>query len=895
MGKFSPPSLGGALYVVSFLDDYSRYTTLKFIKSKSEVPRKFEQYRNLNENKHEAKMRVFKSDNGGEYMEKGFRESLKDHGIEHRRSCPRCPEQNGRAERLNRTLLNMTRCMLVESGAPKALWAEALNTACFVKNRCPTRALGGAIPLALWENREIRSKDLTGLKVFGCKVWTHAEGADKVEGTGEEGVFVGYDEETEYGIRVYSLRRGRIVVRSHGIFEENVFPFKLARERGQISHAPPATYYDWMPNPYSTAATNTAEDDNTSPCASCGDLNVKESATSSRDDDQTGDDSGAELGLNCPTPGVSEEDLPALAANNDDRETNVGDLIETIMNDAGQLTMNDVLALESDFSSDIGCIQEIPNLDVHPSCRSATETNDLREPRNVKEALIGPNKRDWLKAMGDEFRELHDQNVWELVPRPANVNVIGCKWVLKTKRKPDGTLDKFKARLVAMGCSQKFGVDYEETFSPVVRRETIRLMMAVTCEMGWSTRHVDVTSAYLNSPLPDTIFMHQPQYFTEKGKENYVCKLNKSLYGLKQSGKEWYETVDRMLCSIGLIQSKHDQCLYFAGNREVFITVYVDDFGVWGEEGQVMWFVNELSSVVKIRDLGEVSSLLNLNIRRINKHSIAIDQELEIENLLREHKMLDCNGHYTPLNVDIFEIVKCGGKGAERCDETLYRRTIGNLLYISNCTRPDLSFAVSFLAQFCNDPLQGHWSGVKHLMRYLKQTKDLCLTFSKSNRPMLSFCDSDFAQNKWDRKSFSGLIIQLANGTVIWSSRKQTSVSMSTVVAEYLSLSSAVPEVLWLTELLNEMGFSNLAPKPATILMDNSGAICVAKNRSIARKTKCIDVRHHFLRDEFRKGNVTFTHVRSSDNIADIMTKSLPPVKTKGFLRSMGLISKKGE
>jgi len=185
--------------------------------------------------------------------------------------------------------------------------------------------------------------------------------------------------------------------------------------------------------------------------------------------------------------------------------------------------------------------------------------------------------------------------------------------------------------------------------------------------------------------------------------------------------------------------------------------------------------------------------------------------------------------------------------------------------------------------------LRAHWIGVKHVLRSLKQTRDLRLTFKKTGSALKSFCDADFAQSKFDRKSFSGLMILLANATVIWSCRKQTNVSMSTGAAEYVAISSAVPEVLWLSDLLDELGFGFLAPKPAMLCVDNNGAICLAKNRSLSRETKSIDIRHHFIQDEYQKGRVTYEHVPSNQNLADICTKSLSPSVNKGFLASIGL------
>ena len=230
MGKFEPPSLGGARYVLTLLDDHSRYATVKFLKHKGEVQSRICQYRKINENKFGLTMSRLKTDCGGEYIGKAFENDLKNFGIEHLKSCPRCPEINGRSERLNRSLQEATTCMLIQSGAPKMLWAEAMNTACYVRNRCPSKAINFKAPIELWERREMTIKDLTELKVFGCRVWTHIYDSGKLSARAEECVFLGHEEGTRGGLRVYSLRSRRIVIRTNGIFEENVFPFKSRRK-----------------------------------------------------------------------------------------------------------------------------------------------------------------------------------------------------------------------------------------------------------------------------------------------------------------------------------------------------------------------------------------------------------------------------------------------------------------------------------------------------------------------------------------------------------------------------------------------------------------------------------------------------------------------------------------
>jgi len=766
---------------------------------------------------------------------------------------------------------------MLESGVPKNFWAEAMNMACFIRNLCPTRALDYKIPSVLWEGEESFNFNVLRLRIFGCKVWFPSDASQKLSARGESGVFLGFEKNTKDGVRVFSLERKRILIRRDVIFEENVFPFQcekqcdlpvVACDVDETEAVIPILPDSVMRYPKITEVMPSG--DVSEPSVSVKEVEVV---------DLTNDEA------------ISSEEVEQ------EKIQTVESVIDGIVNDTSELSLNDILSLEndSDFVSD-DVVNEVPisshvNLSVlkpqsnSSSCLKVVMEN--LEPTSVKEALEGKFRLEWKLAMKEEMEHLSNQGVWELVDRPVNVRVIGSKWIFKVKRKPDGSVQRFKARLVALGCSQIFGVNYEETFSPVVKRETIRLMIALTCEKGWSTKHLDATSAYLNSDLHEVIFMEQPEGFVNEEKGDLVCKLRKSLYGLKQSGREWFQTVSKILKGMCLVPSLHDPCLYFCSDKELYVTLYVDDFGVWGRKESVDWFKGELGKLVQIRDLGEVSELLGLNIRRVSKHCITVDQRAEIQSLLSEHGMSNCNGCKSPLNVDVHEIGKTD-KGKEATDSARYRRAIGNLLYLSNCSRPDIAFSVSFLGQFCQNPLYAHWLGVKHLLKYLKHTEDLCLTFSKSGKCLMSYCDADHAQNKYDRKSFTGFVFLLANCAIVWGCRKQQCVAMSTVVAEYYAISMSAVELLWLANLIRELGFEHYAPKPSVMRIDNVGAICHAKNDTV-RKTKCVSTRFHYIRDEFKRGNLSFAHVKGSENVADILTKSLPGPRNAYLLVALGL------
>jgi len=398
----NPPSFGGSRYVLTFLDDHFRFATVAFLKNKDGVPKRVEQHKCLTENQHGVRMIALKTDNGGEYIGREFEDRLRDFGIAHKRGCPRCPEQNGRSECLNRTLLNVAMCMLIESGTPRTLWAEAINTACYVRNRSPTRALNFKIPLNLWEGRELTRGDFINLRVFGCRVWVHADATTKTDDRSEECAFLGYEEGTDKGIRVYSMRRGKILIRTHGIFEETVFPFKLiggGRGNDAILPVPNSANHQWGAG---ASTSNSGTQVDLSPPLEGYDTIPVENAceTSKQNADPT-----------------EEIDIIEDVEERVHGEANIGEEIDGIMTDGNELTLNDVLALNNDSPGD-----------YHPNeIRIFRENRTFNlillggdnQPRNVKEALNGPNGTEWLKAMTEEKANLDNMYTTSCRDRPG--------------------------------------------------------------------------------------------------------------------------------------------------------------------------------------------------------------------------------------------------------------------------------------------------------------------------------------------------------------------------------------------------------------------------------------------------------------------------------------------
>lgn len=820
VGKIVPSSLGGAQYFVTFIDNYSNYTVVRMMKHKSETLQEFISFQKRVENMHNSSIKQFQSDNGGEYSSMNFKKHLEEKGILHRRTVPYTPQQNGKAERLNLTLMDMVRCMLTESGLPHTFWAEALNTACYIRNRCLSKSINNEIPYERWSGRKLSKADLEIMKVFGCCVWATTVNKKKLDARAEKCVMLGYEEGVK-GYRLWHIKSRKIIISRDVVFQEDVFPFKENQEEDEKQ----AKFEEFK-------------------------VCFEEENNAINED-------------------VANEHI---GSNNESEVEENEDYIEEVSS-AGEEIVNETLRRSNR-------LRKIPTC----SCCNLVQEQlaQVEEPNTVEEALSGKDAKMWEKAMNEELNNMKENEAWEIVERPKKTNVIGSKWVFKIKRDNAGEIVEYKARLVAQGYKQIPGVDCADTFSPVICRNTLKILLAVAVERSWMCIHLDVDSAYLNSGTEETVYMEQPKFFEEKQPESYVCKLNKSIYGLKQSGRNWNNYINKIILQFGLVRSRSDGCVYYSENKELIIGLYVDDIVLIGRERNIQKIKVKLQDKLKIKYLGEVSQLLSIRVRREDS-KMELDQTKYINSVLDEFNMKECNGLSTPLEVlDITE-------NDEKFDEKIYRKAVGSLLYIANGTRPDISFAVAYLSQFNNNVTKKHWTEVKHLFRYLKKTAEMKLTFRKEDKPIQIYTDADWANNKSDRKSWSGFVIVFAGAAVVWKTRKQRTVALSTVEAEYIAMTEVVKEWIWIKNFFEELGLTEYVPQPCVIKCDNQGAISLSRNNVVSAKSKHIDIRLHYLRDYVDDGSVRFEYVNSRENIADMFTKALPGARVKDLCCKVGL------
>lgn len=847
-GPMEVASFGGSRYVVTFIDDASRKVFVDFLSHKNQVLKAFKRFKSLVENQCGRKIKRFRSDNGTEYTSKDFQKFLEESGIVHEKTVPYTPEQNGLAERMNRTIVEKAKCMLFDAALKKGFWAEAINTAVYIINRLPTKS-NLKSPEEMWTGKK---PDVSHFRIFGTEVMMHIpkEKRRKWDKKAEKGIFMGYELDTK-GYRIYSLSKKHVVIRRDVKF----------MNEGE----------------------NSTIEDNFKKKSSF--IQLSEILNSSDENENS----------NGQVPVISDE------AGEMEQFDEVGDverLSENASNSEQESSENEEFedANNQTLSSDEEIIEpEIPAVPTpRRSSRARTKitkytylsVNNLPDPETYEEVLRRPDKDLWIKAMQEEVESLKKNETWDLVDVPPDRKAIKSKWVFKTKRNESGKIERYKARLVIKGCSQKKGIDYNETYAPVVRYSSIRYLIALAVKYDLKIHQMDAVTAYLQGELNDEeIYMSQPEGFEQKGSK--VCRLKKALYGLKQSGRVWNKKLDGVLKGLGFKVSQFDPCIYFKIQEGVIliVAVYVDDFLIFSNDDSTVKDLKiQLMDVFDMKDLGEAKHCLGIRITRTKK-SIALDQQQYIEEILKKFKMSDCNPISTPMDPNQ-KLSK--NENGTKTDKP-YRELIGSVMFLVQCTRPDLAYVVSSLSRFNNSPSEEHWTAAKRLLRYLKGTIDNKLIFNKDgNSEIIGYSDASWANDSEDRRSVTGYAFKLQGGTISWNAKRQPTIALSSNEAEYMAISATTQEAMWWKGFVNEIECTD---KPIEIHSDSQSAICLAENGNYSQRTKHIDVRHHFIREKIANKQIKLKYLSTANQVADIFTKALNSDKIQYFKKAMGLIS----
>ncbi|KAG7593481.1 Reverse transcriptase RNA-dependent DNA polymerase [Arabidopsis thaliana x Arabidopsis arenosa] len=839
-------SVQGFRFYIVFIDNYSRFCWFYPLKLKSEVFLVFKSFQSLVENQFNQKIKIFQSDGGGEFVNKQMQSHFELCGIQHFISCPHTPQQNGLAERKHRHILELGMSMLYHSQLPQQLWVDALFTANFLSNLLPTtihdklqspyEVLNGISPV------------YTALRVFGCACYPYLRPytENKFDPKSLLCVFLGYTEKYK-GYRCLHPPTGRVYISRHVLFDETRFPYSETY-RYLLSPGKTPLLQAWYSGNKEPASTTAPED-------SVEELSVQ---ASQHEPERTAVTSESVLPQVSESPTNSPQHSPVNSPQQSNSSTSDSQHSENVQEEPVGNTHGMVTRAKQ------GIHKPNPRYVMH------TVKGLPEEPKTVKEALNHPG---WTAAMGEEIDTCHVTKTWSLVPKPAEINLLGCRWIFKTKINADGTLDKLRARLVAKGYEQEEGVDFLETYSPVVRTATVRMVLHTAVSERWDIKQLDVKNAFLHGDLQETVYMRQPPGFEDPEKPDHVCLLHKAIYGLKQAPRAWFDKFSSYLVDFGFICSTGDPSLFIYQEQQsvMLLLMYVDDMVLTGNDSSLISkLLSKLNEKFMMKDMGPLKYFLGIQAQFTPK-GLFLNQEKYATDLLINAGMLDCAPMPTPLPVQIDRMPHQD----ELFQEPTYFRSLAGKLQYLTLTRPDIQFAVNFICQKMHSPSVSDFNLLKRILRYLKGTLTMGVSFSSETDSVLrAYCDSDHAGCKETRRSTGGFCTFLGSNIISWSAKRQESVARSSTEAEYRTLSDTAAEMSWITAVLKQIGLPQ--EKTPEVYCDNLAAVFLSANPVLHTRSKHFATHFHFAREMVAMGTLIVKHIPAHLQIADIFTKPLP-------------------
>lgn len=504
------------------------------------------------------------------------------------------------------------------------------------------------------------------------------------------------------------------------------------------------------------------------------------------------------------------------------------------------------------------------------------------EPITIEEAT---QSKEWKMAMNQELKSIQKHNVWKLVNLPPGKVPLKCKWVFRIKKDSEGNIQRYKARLVTCGYSQKYGIDYNETFSPVAKFDSIRSILSIAAMKKMKLSQFDITTAFLYADLEEDIYMEQPPGYNDGS--GRVCKLKKSLYGLKQSPRQWNQRFTNFLAKHKLKATDADNCIFVNPDKNLYLAIYVDDGLIAAQkEDDMKRLINELQKEFEIT-IGPPTCYLGMEIQRRKDGSIFICQRRYTGEILKKFNMEEAIPVSTPIETDSKGLSNSMNPGAKDISrEVPFREAIGSLRYLVTGTRPDLCFAVNQVSQYMEKPKVHHWQAVKRIFKYLKRTINYGILYSSKVGKLQGYSDSDYANCLNTRKSITGYVFLNGSGAITWASRKQPIVTLSSMEAEYVAASSAAQEAVWLKRLFMELTGDDVT---IPLYVDNASTRRFIENPEAHQRTKHIDVRYHFIRERQLDGTIKTEAIGTSSQLADIFTKGLPRNKFEKLRQDLGI------
>eukprot|EP00253_Pinus_taeda_P016659 PITA_16659 len=712
----------------------------------------------------------------------------------------------------------MASCMLHAKSLPHKLWAEALNCVNYIQSRSPHRSIKNQTPFEAWSNTK---PEITHLRVFGSRAWAQipSEKRKALDPQSIECIFVGYPNGVK-GYRLLIPSTNKLIIERSVKFEES------------LSHAPQSPHADTFYLPH------VRDDDSVH---SDADTDHADAETQSSD-----------------TNLVHANDDPHPSLDRASSSESYSPVINQRTRSLREIYAQDQPAARNGLVGDNSDLQRTSSKFIEPPLvLVATEPSpswhchlvQSSDPQSYAEVAGHPA---WESAMEEEYNSLLENQTWDLVPLPSGRKLVRCKWVYRTKSAADGKITRRKARLVAKGFQQVHDIDYDETFAPVAKMDSIRLTLAIAATQQWEVDQMDVKNAFLHGDLSEEIYMEQPHGFIQDS--SLVCRLKKSLYGLKQAPRAWYAKMDSFLLSQNFERCKSDPNVYMLRTHDslLILVLYVDDLLITGSSASAIATVKRaLHDRFLMTDMGPLHFFLGLEISQ-DATGIKLSQAKYARDLLERFRMADCKPARTPF---LSGVRLEDGGDTPLVDSTLYRQL---------------------------EPHELHWNAAKRILRYVQGTITFGIHYAAGSAlNLLGFTDSDWVGDNIDRKSTSGYSLSLGSGPICWSSKKQAAIALSSADAEYRGVVNITIQDLWLQHFLTELGVQ--FRQSIVIWCDNQSTLKFCRDPVQQQQTKHIEIHMHYIRDLVHDQVIDLQFCPSVEQIADIFTKTFTEQKFRSL------------
>ncbi|KAM7485260.1 hypothetical protein LguiA_001269 [Lonicera macranthoides] len=908
-GPYRHSSLTGSHYFLTIVDDYTRFTWIFLMRHKSEAQPLLKHFFSYALTQFNSRIKTFRSDNGSEFL--SLRSFFNDNGTNFQHTCVYTPQQNGVVERKHRHILQVARALKFHANLPDQFWGECALTAVHIINRLPSPLLAYKTP---YERLYSKPPTYSHLRIFGCLAYaTNVHPTHKFDSRAIPSILIGYPL-GQKGYKLYNLSTKKIFTSRDVKFFENICPYNtkttisfpspspthstcpiplpMNLSFDPIPHSPPTTTkppnpslrppilqtYQRRPKSTSTVPTSAPPPAAHSPPALVTQPPIL-APTPSTEPPPTSTASADQPATTAIAPTNPNAAPPRRSGRHSSPPAKLRDYVCSAVysNHLSTLSPGPAKGTRYPLSHYLSYHRYTP---AYQSFVSQISSNT--EPTSYSEAAAHP---EWQAAINSELQALQANGTWSLTPLPAGKTPIGCRWVYKIKRRADGSVERYKARLVAKGFTQLEGVDYHDTFSPTAKIVTVRCLLAIAAARGWSLNHMDVNNAFLHGDLHEEIYMSPPPGLRRQGEEHLVCRLHKSLYGLKQASRQWFAKFTEAIHAAGYTQSRADYSLFTRQRGQSFtvLLIYVDDIIITGNDPQSIEETKKyLHGKFRIKDLGNLKYFLGIEVAS-SKRGIFISQRKYALEIIKDAGLLGAAPVDTPMDKGL----KLSDKGELLKDHGRYRRLIGRLIYLT-VSRPDITYAVHVLSRFMHEPTKIHMEAALRVVRYLKNAPGQGLLFSSSNDfKIRAYCDSDWAGCPLTRRSTTGYCIFLGSSLISWRSKRQKTVSLSSAEAEYRAMTGTCCELAWLRYLLKDLGLAD--HESAFLYCDNKAALHIAANPVFHERTRHIEMDCHYIRDKIQDGSIITKHVNSKHQLADVFTKALGKENFVPMIHKLGL------